>query len=96
MNRNGILLGSQDPQRLTEYYTRLSGEPGWAGGDFGGWQLGSGYVTVGPHDQVHGPSPQLGRLPWNLETPDVQGEFERLKAAGATVVQEAYQPDDDP
>jgi hypothetical protein len=56
VNLNGILLGSQDPQRLTAYYTRLFGEPGWSGGDFRGWQLGTGYVTVGPHDQVHGPT----------------------------------------
>jgi predicted enzyme related to lactoylglutathione lyase len=33
---------------------------------------------------------------WNLETPDVHGEFERLKAAGATVVQEPYQPGEAP
>ena len=96
MNLNSILIGSGDPQRLTEYYTRLFGEPAWAGGDFRGWQLGTGYVTVGPHDQVHGPNPQPGRLIWNLETPDVQGDFQRLKAAGATVVQEPYQPDEDP
>ena len=36
MNLNGILLGSEDPQRLTAYYSRLFGEPGWAGGDFRG------------------------------------------------------------
>jgi hypothetical protein len=35
-------------------------------------------------------------LIWNLETPDVQGAFERLKAAGATVVQEPYQPGEAP
>jgi hypothetical protein len=52
MNLNSILVGSQDPQRLTGYYTRLLGEPGGAGGDF--------------------------------------------RAAGATVVQEPYQPDQDP
>jgi predicted enzyme related to lactoylglutathione lyase len=96
MNLNGILIGSQDPQRLTAYYTMLFGEPGWSGGDFRGWQLGSGYVTVGPHDQVQGPNPQPGRLIWNLETPDVHGDFQRLKAAGATVVQEPYQPAEDP
>jgi predicted enzyme related to lactoylglutathione lyase len=45
---------------------------------------------------VHGPNPQPGRLIWNLETPDVGGDFERLKAAGATVVQEPYQPEEDP
>jgi predicted enzyme related to lactoylglutathione lyase len=96
MNLNGILIGSQDPQRLTAYYTSLFGEPGWAGGDFRGWLLGSGYVTVGPHDQVQGRNSQPGRLIWNLETPDVQSAFERLKAAGATVVQEPYQPDEAP
>jgi predicted enzyme related to lactoylglutathione lyase len=49
-------------------------------------------VTVGPHDRVQGPNPRPGRLIWNLETPDVHGDFERLTAAGATVVQESYQP----
>jgi hypothetical protein len=29
---------------------------------------------------------------WNVETPDVRAEFERFKAAGATVVQEPYNP----
>jgi predicted enzyme related to lactoylglutathione lyase len=53
-------------------------------------------VTVGPHDQVRGRNPQPGRLIWNLEAPDVQGESERLKAAGATVVQEPYQPGEAP
>jgi hypothetical protein len=42
MNLNGILIGSEDPRRLTEYYTRL-------------------FV-----------------------------DFQRLEAAGATVVQEPY------
>jgi predicted enzyme related to lactoylglutathione lyase len=96
MNLNGILIGSEDRQRLVAYYTRLFGEPGWTGGDFVGWQLGTGYVTVGPHDRVHGPNPQPGRLIWNLETADVQGEFERLRTAGATVVQEPYQPGEAP
>ena len=28
---------------------------------------------------------------WNIETPDVKGEFERLKAAGGIVVAEPYE-----
>jgi hypothetical protein len=39
MNLNGILIGSEDPQRLTAYYTGLFGEPGWSGGDFEYFQL---------------------------------------------------------
>ena len=30
-------------------------------------------------------------LPWNIETPDVPGEFAKLKAAGAIVVREPYE-----
>jgi hypothetical protein len=50
MNLNSILIGSEDPQRLTEYYTRLFGKPGWDDGGYTGWQLGTGGITVGPHD----------------------------------------------
>jgi predicted enzyme related to lactoylglutathione lyase len=96
MNLNSILLGSEDPGRLKDYYARLFGEPGWEGGDFSGWRIGSGWMSVGPHDQVKGKNPNPGRVIWNIETPDVRGDFERLKAAGATVVQEPYQPGEAP
>jgi hypothetical protein len=58
MNLNSILLGSEDPNRLKDYYSRLFGAPGWEGGDFSGWQIGSGFMTVGPHDRVKGKNPQ--------------------------------------
>jgi hypothetical protein len=32
MHLNGVLIGSQDPQRLTAYYTSLFGAPGWRAG----------------------------------------------------------------
>ena len=96
MNLNSILIGSEDPQRLTDYYTKLFGEPSWQGGEFNGWQIGSGSITVGPHDQVKGRNVHPGRVIWNIETQDVKGEFERLTAAGATVVQEPYQPEEAP
>lgn len=92
MNLNSILIGSANPKALTDYYTKVFGKPVWDEGDFVGWQIGSGFVTVGPHDQVKGKNPDPGRILWNIETSDVKGEFERLKAAGATVVQEPYQP----
>jgi predicted enzyme related to lactoylglutathione lyase len=93
MNLNGILIGSEDPKRLSEYFTKLFGAPGWDEGGYTGWQIGSGGVTVGPHDQVKGKNTEPGRVIWNIEAPDVKGEFDRLKAAGATVVREPYQPD---
>lgn len=92
MNLNGILIGSEDPQQLAEYYTRLFGKPGWDEGGFTGWQVGTGAILVGPHDQVKGKNAQPGRIIWNIESADVKGDFARLKAAGATVVREPYNP----
>jgi predicted enzyme related to lactoylglutathione lyase len=91
MNFNNILIGSEEPQRLVDYYTKLFGEPSTAEeGGYTGWQIGTGNVTVGPHDQVKGRNTHPGRLIWNIETPDVKSEFERMKAAGAIVVVEPY------
>jgi predicted enzyme related to lactoylglutathione lyase len=92
MNLNSILIGSENPERLTDYYTKLFGKPSFEDGGYSSWQLGTGSMTVGPHDQVTGKSAHPGRVIWNLETPDVKGEFERLKAAGATVIKEPYKP----
>jgi predicted enzyme related to lactoylglutathione lyase len=93
MNLNSILIGSEDPKRLAEYYTRLFGEPGWDDEGFWGWQIGTGFVNVGPHSEVTGKNPQPGRVIWNIESVDVKADFERLKAAGATVVREPYMPE---
>jgi len=90
MNFNSILIGSEDPQRLADYYTKLFGEPTWNDGGYVGWMVGSGAVTVGPHDQVHGKNTEPGRLIFNIESADVQGDFDRFKAAGATVIREPY------
>jgi predicted enzyme related to lactoylglutathione lyase len=90
MNFNSLLIGSAEPQRLVDYYTKLFGEPGMAEGGYTGWLIGTGFVTVGPHSEVSGSNSQPGRLIWNIETADVQGEFDRMKAAGAIVVAEPY------
>jgi predicted enzyme related to lactoylglutathione lyase len=92
MNFNSILIGSENPQRLVDFYTKLFGEPAWNEGGYTGWIIGSGSVTIGPHDQVTGRNPQPGRLIWNIESSDVKADFERFKAAGATVVREPYTP----
>jgi predicted enzyme related to lactoylglutathione lyase len=90
MNFNSILIGSEDPARLAEFYTKLFGKPAWDDNGYVGWMIGSGSVTVGPHDQVKGPNAAPGRLIWNIESTDVKGDFERFKAAGAKVIAEPY------
>lgn len=92
MNLNSILIGSESPDRLAAYYTKLFGEPAMADSAYTGWQLGTGWLSVGPHDQVKGKNAHPGRVIWNLESADVTADFERLKAAGASVVQEPYHP----
>ena len=90
MNFNSILIGSEDPQRLVDYYSKLFGKPGMEEGGYAGWQIGTGFMSIGPHDQVKGKNPVPGRLIWNIETADVRAEFEKLKAAGAIVIREPY------
>jgi predicted enzyme related to lactoylglutathione lyase len=88
----GILIGSDNPQRLVDFYKRVLGEPGWDEAPYTGWLVGTGTLMVGPHDEVHGANREPGRVIWNFETEDVKAEFERIRAAGASVVREPYNP----
>lgn len=90
MNFNNILIGSANPDDLVEYYTKLLGEPAMSEGGYTGWQIGSGFMSVGPHSEVSGKNAHPGRLIWNIESSDVQGDFDRMKAAGAIVIREPY------
>jgi len=92
MRFTGVLIGSEDPKRLVEYYTKVLGDPQFEDAGYTGWQIGDAWLTIGEHDQVKGKNAQPGRIIWNMETSDVRGDFERFKAAGATVVQEPYDP----
>jgi predicted enzyme related to lactoylglutathione lyase len=90
MDFNGILIGSDDPGRLVDYYRGLFGDPTYQDESYTTWQLGSGSLSVGPHSEVKGRSAHPGRIIWNIESADVRGDFERFKAAGATVIAEPY------
>ena len=96
MNFNSILIGSEDPARLVEYYTKLFGDPTMSEGGYTGWQLGAGFLTVGPHSEVHGRNQEPGRFIWNIETTEVKEIAERWKSAGATVIAEPYGYDEMP
>jgi predicted enzyme related to lactoylglutathione lyase len=91
MKFNSILIGSENPQALVEYYSKLLGAPGFADGGYSGWQIGEGFLTIGPHSEVHGKNAEPGRIIWNIETNEVRADFDRMKAAGAIVVREPYE-----
>jgi predicted enzyme related to lactoylglutathione lyase len=92
LNLTTIMINSEDPARLSEFYTKVLGAPGWDEGGFVGWQAGSGMLMVGPHSEVKGSNEMPGRIMVNFETADVQGEYDRLRALGAVVQHEPYQP----
>ena len=96
MDFNNILIGSEQPERLVAFYTKLFGDPTWSDSAYSGWLIGRCAISVGAHDQVHGPNKEPGRIIWNIESEDVKGDFERFKAAGATVVREPYSFDEAP
>ena len=96
LNLNNVMLGSEEPKRLADFYTKVLGAPNpdWsdeASGWFG-FQAGDGSLAIGPHSDVKGRSQQPGRIILNFTTPDVRGEAERIKALGAEVVAEPYEP----
>jgi len=90
MKLASILIGSENPDTLVAYYTKLLGEPMYSDGGYTSWDVGGSGVTVGPHSEVHGKNTAPGRLLWNLETDDVPGDAARFKANGAIVVKDAY------
>jgi predicted enzyme related to lactoylglutathione lyase len=93
LNFNSLLLFSQHPDTLAKFYQQVVDKsPDWDGDGFVGFKIGSGYLTIGPHDKVKGKSKQPERIMFNLETDDVKGEFKRLKKLGAKVIAEPYNP----
>lgn len=94
---NSLLIGSEDPEQLAAFYGEmLQSKPGWQDGGYTGYQAGNSYLMIGPHDKVRGKSTNPERIIFNFETPDVQAEFDRIKAIeGASVIREPYNPGDD-
>jgi predicted enzyme related to lactoylglutathione lyase len=91
MNFNSVLIGSDNPARLAEYYAKLFGKAGFEGDGYWGWMIGSGFISIGAHSEVKGSNQQPGRLILNIETPDVEGDARKWQDAGAIVVREPYE-----
>ena len=93
LNFNSILIGSTNPQELIKFYAKvLQSKSDWGEGEWGGFQAGNGYLTIGPHSELKGKAKEPQRILINFETPDVKAEFERIKKIGAKVIAAPYQP----
>lgn len=85
------MIGTSQPKVMAEFYEKIFArkadmeEEGWYG-----WLVGKGFLTIGEHSEVKGKSQNPERVIFNFETSEVQQEFDRMKAAGATVIKEPY------
>ena len=97
MDFNSILIGSENPEGLRRVLHEGARRATFSDGGYSGWQIGSGWVDGRAALRGQGHEPVAGRIIWNIETDDVKGDFERMKAAGAIVVAEpyAFDPGDD-
>lgn len=93
MKLNGVMLGSEKPIVLGEFYDKIFGKAGWQEGEWYGYQANGGQFMVGPHSDIRGASKEPERIMINLECKDVKADFEAMKGKGAKVVAEPYQPD---
>lgn len=92
LNFNSILLSSDNPKALIAFYTKVfEKSPDWAEADWAGFQVGSGFFSIGPHDKIKGIAKQPERILLNFESNDVSQEFDRIQKLGATVVASPYE-----
>lgn len=91
LNLNSLMIGTMQPKVLAEFYEKMFAKaPDMVDGGWYGWQVGSSFFSIGEHSKMGGMAKDPGRVMFNLETKTVRQEFERMKAAGATVIKEPY------
>ncbi len=93
MKLAGVMVNSEQPDKLGEFYTKIFGKPGWHEVNWYGYQVGTGTIMVGPHSEIHGVSKEPARVMISVESSDVSSDFEKIKDCGASVIAEPYQPD---
>jgi predicted enzyme related to lactoylglutathione lyase len=90
LNFNSVLLFSENPKPLVEFYTKVFDKnPDWTMEDYSGFQVGSGILGIMEHSEVHGANSDPNRLILNLETKEFKEEYERIKKIAKTK-KEAY------
>ena len=93
LNLNAIILFSENPGKLVAFYKKILGmDPGWTGGDFTGFKVGSGFLTIGPHSDVKGTAKDPKRMMFFFETTDVAGQHKRMVGLGAKEIAAPYHP----
>ncbi|MDP3941267.1 MAG: VOC family protein [bacterium] len=93
LNFNSILLSSDNHKRLVGFYKKVfDKKPDMEEDTYAGFLVGSCFLSIGPHDKVHGKNKNPERVLFNFETKEVKSEFERIKKIdGVAIIKEPYQ-----
>ena len=93
LNLNSVMVFSQSPEKLGDFYSKVFGKkPDWTGGEFLGFKVGAGMMVIGPHDKVKGRNLHPERIMFQFETSEMLTEFERISKLGAKVIAKPYHP----
>ena len=96
MKLAGLMMGTENIKKLSDFYTNVLGEPSMHQGDwYGYWVEGGSGLMIGPHSDVRGTNDTPGRMILNYTSSDIKSEFARIKGLGAIVIAELYQPNKD-
>ena len=91
---NSVMIGTKQPAASAAFYEKVLSKPADMvdkENGFWGWRLGCAFLGVLDHSAMGGGAKDPGRVMFNLETPQVKEEFERIKAFGGKVVAEPYE-----
>lgn len=95
LNFNSLLIFSEKPEALAAFYKQVfKTDPIWEAEGYTTFQVGDGAITIGRHSEVHGRNQDAARIMFNLETEEVEKEFERIKELGAHIIKEPYAPEE--
>ena len=94
LNLSMVMIGTARPKVMADFYERVLGKTAdWSEAGWSGWQVGDCTLMIGKHSEVKGKAKEPQRVILNFETAEVNREFERIKALGATVIKEIYEMD---
>lgn len=81
------------PKVLAEFYRKVFDKvPDMEEGGWYGWSVGNAFFSVGEHSEAKGKSKEGPRVMFNLETDEVQKEFDRIKKIkGVKIIKEPYE-----
>lgn len=85
-----LMVGSHQPEAMTEFYKKLLGDPVMVEEGGTGWDVNGVHFSVGEHSDITEANKTPARIMFNFEVEDMQAEFSRIKEF-ATVVKEAYE-----